>query len=266
MYLPKWAYSLTAWATVSLLLFTVPPGFVLPADAALMSISTAVGQGADGELTESESTSDGSLNDATGGGNGTGVTMNARSTITNRFDMIVVRFDLSSVADKSLIQNASINLVSNRVNEVHPLRYWALAPGTTNGANTAENWAEVGLDKDTFPGVTVDGDSSTSGIVLASVTDLGQGSGANSDVAGGIVTFGSSALDLFLQGLGTTNLATFLITMDDIDSGQMRYNTKENGAGSTAPYLQFDVVPEPATWTLLAMGLAYLGARRRCCG
>lgn len=239
-------------------------------------ITTALGMGADGGTSESESTSDGSLDDATGGGNGTGNDMNARFSDTNRNDMIVMRFDLTSVVNKSQIQNASINMIATRSNEVHPLRYFGVTPGTSNGANTAENWDENSLNMATFPAMTVDGDSSTRGVVLGSVSDLGQGAGTNSDVEGGLVTFSSAALDTFLQGLGATNLVSFIVQMDDIDGGQMRYQTKEatllaSGdpnmpmpAGTYAPYLEFSVVPEPASAVLLGfMGLILATKLRR---
>jgi hypothetical protein len=218
------------------------------------TVSTATGNGADIELTENG----GPAGAATAGGNGTKINMNARwnfgavaPAIPDRNEWAGMRFDLSSFADKSSLTNVSLNFYTHRANANNNknLRLYALTPGTAG-----EDWAEVGTTYATMPGFTFDMDSSTNILdVGGALVDLGTFATTGVEAEGALVVINPATLTPLVQGMGSNNLLTILITTAGSTNGQWRVLTKEasgselsaiSGAvGDFAPFLKFDSGP-----------------------
>lgn len=243
------------------------PLILAPAVASAVTVSTAIGNGADAQISEQ------SADTVFDTGDGTGVNMNARS-ISNRNEMIYVRFDLSAFTLADLT-NVTLNLISfrdsasgDRTNRLFGVN---LDATPTNGSFTPQNWDEGSIVFSTAPGVTNDGDSTTQGLDLAELTDLGE-INTSSVTEGQTITWSGSAITNFINSYAGSSVTFLVAGTNPAATGQLRIATKEADAldgepagtvGAFAPYLQFDVIPEPGVATLLLVGLGALGASRR---
>lgn len=231
---------------------------VLAANGASLSlgdtfnVSTAVGSGADIELTENLNTVSGVT---TAGGNGTKLNMNARWNFANvapavpdKNEWAAMRFDLSSFADKASLSNVSLGVYMHRANANNNknLHLYALAPGTTG-----EDWAEVGTTYETMPGFTFDANSTTNTLDIGGkIVDLGNFATTLSEAEGALALINPASLTTLVKGMGSHNLLTILMTTAGSTNGQWRVLTKEasgsetsviSGAvGDFAPFLRFD--------------------------
>jgi hypothetical protein len=215
------------------------------------TVSTAFGSGADIELTEN-----GGVGTATAGGNGTKINMNARWNFANmpptgnpdRNEWAAMRFDLSEHADKSSISNLTLNFYMHRANANNNknLHFYALAPGMIG-----EDWDEATTTYATMPGFTFDSDSTTN--VLATGTtiiDLGNFATMGVEAEGALAEVTLPGLTTLVQGMGTNNLLTVLVSTAGSTNGQWRALTKEasgsefnaisGNVGDFAPFLEFD--------------------------
>lgn len=241
------------------------------ATAELKTVSTFMGSGADNTVAEESDEADG-LNAVSEGNNGGQLSTYYTGLLYYEYDffrneMIALRFDLSDIPNKALIENASLNLYSYKENYYHPLDIYAVAPGTQNLSSGyyAEDWTE-GAEFEDLPGLDFDGNAVTLSLDAGSTTHLGTHDGTNTDVEGALVTFSSASLDEFLQGLGEADSAMFLVAMwpDSPDGYRVQFISRQGSASQTgvvdgdpgqfAPFLQFIVVPEPASWLLLSLG------------
>ena len=230
------------------------------AAAQMVTVSTAFGNGADIELTENG----GAAGAATAGGNGTKPNMNARWNFANvdpavpdKNEWAAVRFDLSGQPDKSMLTSVSLNFYMHRANTNNNknLHFYALAPGVTG-----EDWDEAATTYATMPGFTFDSDSTTNLLDTAggTIVDLGAFSTTGAELEGALATVTLPSLTTFVQGLGSHNLMTILMTTNGSTNGQWRALTKEatgsetgvitGDAGAFAPFLKMN--------TLVANGLA----------
>ena len=215
------------------------------------SVSTAIGNGADIELTENG----GPAGAATAGGNGTKINMNARWNFANpapgvadKNEWAAMRFDLSGFADKASLSNVSLSVYMHRANANNNknLHLYALAPGISG-----EDWAEVGTTYETMPGFTFDADSTTNILdVGGALVDLGTFATTLSEVEGSLAVINPASLTPLVQSMGSNNLLTIMMTTAGSTNGQWRVLTKEatgsetgviSGAmGDFAPVLKFD--------------------------
>jgi hypothetical protein len=252
----------------------VGSGLLMAGSAPAAVVSTAVGNGLDGQASE-----DGVP--AVESGNGTDTTANSRFNASSNNEFIVLRFDLSGV-DKSTIASAAINMIADRAgsNNEKPQRIWGVNSGVANLNTFAE-----GASFSSVPGLLGDADTTTQSVVAADTTFLGRfqfdattdpGEGGTFVLNDALLSGSSepvqSSLDAFLHSLGTADQAVFLIGGAGASNGQLRIDTKEatststgvlsGAAGSLAPTLSYSV-PEPASLSVLALGgLGFLRRRR----
>ncbi len=208
---------------------------------------------ADAQLSENGMTG---IGDATDAGNGTGTNINARWTFSgttpNRNEWAALKFDLSSVANKAEIANLALKTYMFRTNASNSttLRLYALKPGTSG-----EDWNEGTITYGSMPGFTFDGNSNTNVLSVGAgnpLTDLGTFSVSGAGNEGNIATINPAALNGLVQGMGSNNLLTLLISFQNSATGQWRIASREatatetsvltGAAGSFASFLQFDIV------------------------
>jgi hypothetical protein len=224
---------------------------------------------------------------ATSGGNGTSTgSINVRWNFAANMDRNewgAYKFDLSSIADKSLVENVAFNTYMHRGNSNNSgknLHLYALTPGTAG-----EDWPEASVTYATMPGFTFDADATTNILdVGGAIVDLGTiqlPASPALDAERSLATVtpllaGNDVLTALVQGMGSNNLLTILITFQSSSNGTWNTITREAtqsataglgtfAAGDFASFLSFDVadlvVPEPATAASLIaaviVGLAY---------
>jgi hypothetical protein len=217
-----------------------------------VTVSTAFGNGADIELTENGGT--GGV--ATAGGNGTKVNMNARwngsnvaPAVPDKNEWAAARFDLSEYDSKASLSNVLLKFYMHRANANNNknLHFYAIAPGTAG-----ENWPEASTTYATMPGFTFDMDSITRSLATdSSIVDLGTFTTTGSELEGALSTVTLPSLTTLVQGMGTNDLLTVLITTTGSTNGQWRALTKEatgsetgvisGAAGAFAPFLEFSI-------------------------
>lgn len=223
---------------------------------------------------------------AVAGGNGTGTTsINVRWNFANGMDRNewgAYKFDLSSIANKALVENVAFNTYMHRGNSNNSgknLHLYAITPGTTG-----EDWDEATTTYATMPGFTFDQDALTNVLAVGStLVDLGTFQLPASpalDTEGSLATVapllaGVDVLTPLVQGMGANNLLTVLVTYQSSSNGTWNTITREatqsstgvvsGNAGDFASFLSFEVVPEPTAFALLAFGGAFcaIGAARR---
>jgi len=223
---------------------------LIPAHA--VTVSTAFGNGADIELTENG----GTAGAATAGGNGTKVNMNARwngnnvaPAVPDKNEWAAARFDLSAYDDKASLSNVLLKFYMYRANANNnkDLHFYAITPGTAG-----ENWPEASTTYATMPGFTFDMDSITRSLATdGSIVDLGTFTTTGTELEGALSTITLPALTTLVQGMGTNDLLTVLITTTGSTNGQWRAITKEatgsetgvisGAAGQFAPFLEFSI-------------------------
>lgn len=210
------------------------------------------------------------------GGNGTSI--NTRFTNSDRNEILAFRFDLSGV-DFNDVTSATLNLFHFRENtSQRPYQVYGVLDGAVGGDNNGtvagfddNTWDETSVVMSTMAGLIYDGDSTTQGINGTDTTVLGTGN-FTSAVEGQLETLSASGLLAFLSS-HPDELVTVLVARDisDTGSGQDRFASKEadalttlaGAAGDWSPYLELNVVPEPSSALLLALGGLALGGRRR---
>jgi hypothetical protein len=230
-------------------------------EAALITITTAFGSGADAWVTENSDVS---------GGDGTGAALNARyASGSDRNEYIFLRFDLAEITAGS-VTTSSLNLTAYRTEANYRLNIYGL-----NDNASGQNWDEATVQFDGAPGLVFDSDSSTRGLVGADTTLLG-GNILENATEGAVLSFSDADLISFLNA-DTDGLVTFLIERETNVGGQARFASKEAttldsggtpvAAGTYASYLQVDAtaIPEPGTYALLGglLALGYVMVRRR---
>jgi Bacterial Ig domain len=209
-------------ATTNFVVKIVSPG--------LKILTTASGNGADSELTE---------NDGGDTGNGTKDNMNVRiqqaTGTTNRHEVIAMRFDLGA-DNPANIGSVTLNMVPHRALAARPLHVWGVTNGTVgldNGTNgvfgyTDNNWVETNCTFANMPGLIWDGQEETKG--LTNVMDLGVLNVGKQKAE--VWTFKTGQLLSFLRH-NPDNIVTFLIEVDQDNTGQSRFSTKEAVAQDT---------------------------------
>jgi hypothetical protein len=216
---------------------------------------------ADAELRENSN--------ANSGSNGTSI--NARYNNLDRNEWIALKFDLSTIADKSLLTDVSLSTVMHRSNSnnTKSLALYALTPGTTG-----EDWDETTITYDDMPGFTFDSDSTTNVLdVGGALVDLGTFDVSDVETKGDVAVINPASLTGLVQGMGANDLLTILISTATVTNGQWRIASKEataldggsptGDAGDFASFLEFDVVPEPASALLLSLAAVALVVVRR---
>jgi hypothetical protein len=206
---------------------------------------------------------------ANSGNNGTSI--NARYNNLDRNEWIALKFDLSSIADKSLVSDVSLNTVMFRSNSNNTknLGLYALTPGTTG-----EDWDETTVSYDDMPGFTFDTDSTTNVLDIGgAVTDLGAFEVSGVETKGDVAVIDPASLTTLVQNMGSNNLLTILISTASATNGQWRIASKEataldggsptGNAGDFAAILEVNVVPEPTAASLAWLACVVLVAARR---
>mgnify|MGYP000247649681 CR=1 FL=1 len=219
----------------------------LPATA--ITVTTAVGQGADAQVNEFNNTpQDNSANNQQ---------LNARWASTVN-EVIALRFDLTGYTPAALT-NVQLELINHRANTARVLHYYGVPDGTPGADNngtihgyTDDTWQEGTLRFSTMPGLQYDGDPNTKG--FSNVVDLGSAT-MNATAKGSSVTYSSAALTAFVQNHPDA-LLTILVGVDTASTGQSRFGSKETtaldggtptgAAGSFAPRLNFTIACAPA--------------------
>lgn len=207
-----------------------------------------------------------------------GPSLNTRFVNDDRNEIMAFRFDLSGV-DFNNVNSATLNLVHFRDNNSQrPYMVYGVADGATGGDNNGETpgyddntWDEGSVVMSTMPGVIYDGDATSQGINGTDTSNIGAGSFSDALegqvealTAPGLLGFLSSSPDSFV---------TLLVARDtsNLSSGQDRFASKEadaltnltGSAGDWSPFLEVNVVPEPSSALLIALGGFAFGARRR---
>ncbi len=260
--------------------------------AATVSISTAVGGGADAQLTSAATytlITNSYSTPTDNGSNSQQANSRFNTTTTNagtaNVDITALRFDLTGY-NLATASNVSLNFFSYRDDGsnrtaalvgVTPLTAGKDNNGVTAGFNTT-NWNEATVRFSTMPGLNWNGSfnnsmSNVTHLDTPNTTTLATASFTAADLGlGTLHTFSSASLTTFIQSHTGTNFVTLLIRSNSNSSGQLRIGTKEstglNGltgavpAGTYAPYLTLTAdlaaIPEPSSFAVLA-GLAGLG-------
>lgn len=222
----------------------VPLAWLAAGSARAITITTAVGNGADVQLNEFNNTpQDTSANNQQ---------INARWASTVN-EVIALRFDLSGYTPAALT-NVQLELINHRANTARVLHYYGVPDGTPGADNngtvhgyTDNTWQEGTLKFSTMPGLHYDGDPNTKG--FSNVVDLGSAT-MNATAKGSSVTYSSAALTAFVQSHPDT-LITLLVGVDTASTGQSRFASKETtaldggtptgAAGDFAPRLHFTI-------------------------
>jgi hypothetical protein len=218
------------------------------------------------------------------GANGTATSMNTRFSATDRNEIMVMRFDLTGI-NVAAATSATLNLTHHRNNtSVRPYIVYGVKDGAVGGDNNTpttpaqgyddNTWDENVVRMSTMPGLIYDGDTvNTQGINATDTVNLGGGNFINA-LKGDVDTLSAAGLLAFLQA-HPDNLVTLIVARDpsNLSTGQDRFATKEatsldggtptGNAGDFAPYLEFDIVPEPTAGSLAMIGLVLFAMRRR---
>lgn len=174
-----------------------------------------------------------------------------------------IRFDVSGVdfetgtAELRLMQPDPIRDFGGNANNLdYSFRVFGL-----NDGDAGENWLEAGINWNNAPA----NDGSNGDSVLGNATLLDTFSLTGRGVDGGEILLDSDAIADFINA-DSDGLVTFILTRIDpqtSDSVVHIFNSRETGAGSTLTLIAAPTIPEPATASLLAFGIAGLIRRRR---
>lgn len=248
----------------------------VPATTNAATVSTAFGNGADVQVTETATTPGSVGNSAQ---LNTRANPGAASPSVN--DIVGLRFDLAGYSLASL-QNISLNLINYRTNSARTIDIYGVTQGTSGGTGTytTETWDDATISSfGDLPGLLVSDNSfATLSLNAPNLTLLVDNFAISSLVEGSLETATSAAFESFIQNYSGSSMITFIITQGGSASGstgQFRFASSEatglttaglfsGPAGTFAPYLSFSAVPEPTTAALLVLGgLALLANRRR---
>ena len=209
--------------------------------ANLRSVSTAFGQGADGQA-----------NEHSDGVSGLGSDLNTRTSMNgDRNEIVVLRFDLSEYTLAELGE-VTLNIINFRNNSARQVALYGVKQGVKGATDmySTEDWQEVGSAFGDIPGLLVsDGDFTTQSIDESKVTPLGQITFVNL-TEGTTETFSDPALTDFVRSYAGSKLVTLLLAAAPgyTSTGQARFASREatalegetpGEAGRFAPYLRF---------------------------
>lgn len=242
-----------------------------PAHAALIQTKAVADAEVSERPSEDRGTNDGLLNVRT-------------SPNADRNEIVALKFDLTGI-NLAAATSATVNLIHNRVGSTRTYVVYGVNDGAVGGDNNApttpaqgfddNTWDEAVVRFSTMPGLHYDGDpaSTSQGIVAADTTNLGGGA-FNGGAQGSVQTLNTPDLLSFLQS-HPDSIVTLLIAKDTaaLSTGQDRFasrnatsldgGTPTGAAGDFAPYLEINVIPEPAAFTLFGLGAAALALARR---
>lgn len=199
--------------------------------------------------------------------------------------MSYLRFDLSSLPEGAVITSATLTLTKGaaaniasfpvvRNDTITAGRFGVFGLLDVDG-NTAQNWGETVLTADGTNGVgsEVSGGANPQFDVdrTLSLDGVGEFIGGDSLTAGVAGTGESSPLIQFLQARYEaethTGLTTFIVDfMEDASTGARGFvfNSREADAGEPVLSITYELIPEPTTAFLGALGALGLLRRRRC--
>lgn len=245
------------------------------AQGAVITLSTADGQGADSEIRQFDKDNDPGQDPETDVNFGNAESMNARSSTTRGFNASFVRFDVSGYVSGQFSGPVTFGVTKYRDDETSILTVSGLDESVDawiEGNGGTDNSPAGELDYDNAPGILQDSDPlDGSDIDAALLTDLGTIDPTGDE--GDVLTLSNADLLAFLNA-DTDGLVTFVIHGPNTsEKGVDALATKETTAlrsgatiplGSGAPTLTFDgvPVPEPTSLALLAIG-GLVGLRRR---
>jgi hypothetical protein len=225
---------------VSALLASVLVGGVASAG---LSISTAVGQGAD-TYVGNDSLRGPTSNFGTAG-------INVRVYTTSRIQVPYLKFDISGASGD--LSGAQLQLFLTGANRARSWTVYGL-----NDSATDDLWSESGITYNNAPGM-VAAALGTLSLDLTKLTSLGTLAVPASAPAPGVtVTSAVATLNLnsFLAA-DTNKLVTLVIVAGSDANGTWYIANKENTSGLAAPTLLLPnatAVPEPATLAILGLG------------
>lgn len=216
----------------------------LPPDATQqLTVTTAYGAGADGQVTE-----------VFGGasGSGAGGELSTRWVAGERDEMILLRFDLSGVKPGS-IAGASLELTAFRDLPSDTVRVYGLKHDLSN-----QEWDEGAVSVAAAPGVAFDGNSNTRDLLQDDLLLLGEFTGQGVQ-EGETLSFTNPDLSVFLNLLAyrdaNSSIVTLLLQRQDNSAVESGYASKESTslesgttgpAGSFAPRLVLEAVASAA--------------------
>jgi hypothetical protein len=206
--------------------------------------------------------------------------MNARTASAGSNDVILLRFDLSTMTGPASGVSLDVTWQRNDSTSTRSLSLW----GINDGAAGDVAWNETTVNYNNAPGMTPDGltvateitngntDIDIHDLNAAQVTPLISNQGYGPQVEAATYSFSGAALDAYLNA-DSNGMVTFLITRDTNTSGnQARIMTKEaatfsSGAavppgGAGARLTGITTIPEPTTAAIALLGLVGLLRRR----
>jgi hypothetical protein len=228
------------------LLFAAPA-----AKAALITITSLDGDGADHYVTEGSPTSTPNRDHR----------LFVRTSSTNGHQVTYIRFDLSSITDP--IQSVAFELAQLTTGAFTLNLY-----GLNDHSSETSLWLEDTITYNTAPGMgTPDGNNTTSDLDLSKVTSLGSFSmGSFTSPPAVTRSMNAAAITSFLQN-DTNGLVTFVLETTSSGTNQFRSSRDRSSgdaflAGEHPPRIVVTTVPEPGTYVLATIGLIGLGVMR----
>jgi hypothetical protein len=221
--------------------------FASMGQATVINIPTSAGSGADAMID----------------GNGSHATTNYGSLATsgyrfldsggtNRNERTYLRFQLPN--DIDTVNSATITLYKVDTNTIKTVELH----GLTN--ESLDNWVETSITFNAAPAGTAFTTRQPDGADSDLLSNQGISSGANATV----VLNNSANMVNFLNG-DTNGLVTFILSDADNSFAYSEFATKENvSVGAFAPTLNLDYnpIPEPASFATIGLGIAAFAVRR----
>jgi hypothetical protein len=237
------------------------------ADAGLVAVTTADGNGADVSTRENDPNTN--FDAPTWNFVGAKFDKDDPDPARHRNSHIVLRFDLSGVPafTSGTLNGATLSLIKHRdLGGPGPLHVYGVDDSASGDA--LADWSETGLTYNNA--LWLDQDSTFDDYDFESwLTDLGDI--ATGGVSGDAHTLTGTGLEAFLAA-DTNNLVTLIVAADMGTIDFYKYASKETttledsggsgSAGDFAPSLSLDIIPEPSALMLLAAAGGLLLVRR----